>query len=244
VVTSADLGWSLPAGAQGRLFDTAGTVDIALSGTGSATLSDTSVVRYYLRMTYDEVQSPLNTPPVARTDSVITRKNKGVIIDPLSNDLDADGDPIQMLGIESQSTQGGQVQFFSGDSLVVYQPPADFVGADAFTYQISDGVGGTASGIVAIDVRPPDLPTIKALPESPLALEGGSRWTSRMESSPSAYPESEARPAWTESCPWSEFDSIFSRTPEQVAPRWPFETFWPLIRRERRYGLIRSDRAF
>jgi hypothetical protein len=173
-VSSTDVNWNLPAGAQGRLFDAGGTVDVAMSGAGSATLSDTSIVRYYLRMTYDEVQSPLNTPPVARTDSVVVRKNERAIIAPLSNDSDADGDPLQMLSIESESTQGGAVRFFSGDSLVLYQPPIDFVGQDAFHYEISDGAGGTATGTVAIDVRLPDLPTIKALPDSPLALEGGS----------------------------------------------------------------------
>ena len=48
---------------------------------------------------------------------------------------------------------GGSV--ISSNGLITYVPPVDFVGADTFDYTISDGQGGSALGLVTINVWPP-----------------------------------------------------------------------------------------
>jgi hypothetical protein len=67
----------------------------------------------------------------------------------LANDTDPDGDPLSSLLISGPS--GGGITL-NADGSFTYTPNANFHGADGFTYQISDGHGGTAVASVAITV--------------------------------------------------------------------------------------------
>jgi hypothetical protein len=63
---------------------------------------------------------------------------------------DPDNDPLSVAAAGPTSTNGGTVTLTS--TSVTYQPVADFVGSDLFSYAISDGRGGLATNTVAISV--------------------------------------------------------------------------------------------
>jgi hypothetical protein len=63
---------------------------------------------------------------------------------------DPDNDPLSVIAAGPASTNGGTVTL-TGTS-VTYQPVTDFVGADLFSYIISDGRGGLATNTVVVTV--------------------------------------------------------------------------------------------
>lgn len=106
----------------------------------------------------DPTMGPLNRPPVAGTDSVGGRRNTSTelkVSKLVRNDSDPDGDPLSIVGVSVTSAQGGTVVLSA--SSISYTPPLDFVGADVFTYDLSDGRGGMATGLVNVTVA--DTPT-------------------------------------------------------------------------------------
>ena len=76
-------------------------------------------------------------------------KTRPVTVDVVANDTDVDGDArtLQSVGTASH----GSVTIVSGQAQ--YSPAADFNGTDSFTYVVSDGHGGTATGTVNITVN-------------------------------------------------------------------------------------------
>jgi len=99
-----------------------------------------------------------NLPPVAADDQATTEEDVAVIIDVLANDTDINpGDTLSISAV----TQGthGQVTI-NNDDTITYTPGAGFVGADQFTYTISDGQGGTDTATVDLDVTPAPVPPL------------------------------------------------------------------------------------
>ena len=90
-----------------------------------------------------------NTPPVARNDSATTQQDQSVTINVLSNDSDADNDPLSISAVGSANNGSVQVN----GSTVVYTPNTGFYGTDSFTYTISDGNGGTDQANVTVTVE-------------------------------------------------------------------------------------------
>jgi len=88
-----------------------------------------------------------NTAPIAADDNAATTNGSSVMIPVLANDTDADGDPLTIDSV-SNPANGTVVM---GDTQITYQPNADFVGVDTFTYTISDGTD-TASATVTVNV--------------------------------------------------------------------------------------------
>ena len=62
----------------------------------------------------------------------------------------ADGDAYKILAI-SQPVSG--IAVLNSNHTITYTPNASFSGRDPFTYTISDGRGGTATGQVVVTVR-------------------------------------------------------------------------------------------
>jgi hypothetical protein len=91
--------------------------------------------------------------PVAHDDSYSMRPGQVLDIPApglLANDSDPDGDPLSIQFIDVTGLQGtAQVQ---ADGHMTFTPTAGFTGNTQFSYQLSDGVGGTATGIVRIAV--------------------------------------------------------------------------------------------
>ncbi|WP_279349256.1 Ig-like domain-containing protein [Erythrobacter litoralis] len=91
-----------------------------------------------------------NPAPTAANDTATTDEDTSVDIAILPNDVDPDGDPLQVI---SASAQNGTVAI-QPDGTLTYTPNADFNGPDAITYTISDGNGGRSTAAVTVTVNP------------------------------------------------------------------------------------------
>ena len=92
--------------------------------------------------------SPVNDNPVAQADSGSTTQGVPVVLNVLANDTDVDGDALSVTAVGAASN--GAVDIYNGQ--VRYSPNSGYTGSDAFTYSISDGHGGTATGNVSVNV--------------------------------------------------------------------------------------------
>ncbi|WP_440875138.1 Ig-like domain-containing protein [Thalassotalea sp. PLHSN55] len=107
------------------------------------------------------VMMTTNTMPLANQDNISMLRNESRIIDVLSNDSDADGDPLT-LGVVSAIFGEGTI---TAEQMIDYTPPANFAGIDTITYSISDGNGGVASSTAVVEVRVNQAPVINSEPE-------------------------------------------------------------------------------
>jgi hypothetical protein len=119
----------------------------------------------------------INTPPVAGTVTIERDPTNGVkvsIATLLSNDSDADGDPITFIAANTNSANGGTVVSSSG--WLFYTPPLGFTNTDTFTYTINDGLGAPVTGVVAVNIRVDNGPsanlTISNLGNGVFAIRG------------------------------------------------------------------------
>lgn len=76
----------------------------------------------------------------------------------LLHDNEPDGDPLSIIAVSPTSTNGGSVVL--GFTDITYTPAVDYVGADAFTYTLSDDRGATALATVEVTVTPNPSPSI------------------------------------------------------------------------------------
>jgi hypothetical protein len=90
-----------------------------------------------------------NAIPVAIPDEVSVSTGGFVSINPLSNDSDGDGDVIYITQISGASNGTATLR---DDQRVLYFPNSGFAGAELFTYTVSDGMGGTATGTILVSV--------------------------------------------------------------------------------------------
>jgi len=101
---------------------------------------------------------PINDAPVANADSATVAEDGTVDVPVLGNDTDAEGDTLTVAAV-TQGTHG--VAAINPDKSVKYTPAANYRGSDSFTYTVSDGNGGTATGAVTI--------TVTAVNDAPVA---------------------------------------------------------------------------
>ncbi len=92
-----------------------------------------------------------NRFPTAQADSGTTLSGAALTINVLANDSDPDGDLLSVAGF-TQPAHGTVTQVSGG---LRYTPASGYVGTDSFTYTISDGRGGTATGTVSVTVQAP-----------------------------------------------------------------------------------------
>jgi hypothetical protein len=103
----------------------------------------------------DAVFSTLNTPPVAAPDMFAVEPNTLLAIPVaaiLGNDTDSDGDALTVTNVSAPAQAGATTTF--GLGMIAYQPPANFIGTDSFSYTITDGFGGAATATVTVQVKP------------------------------------------------------------------------------------------
>jgi hypothetical protein len=97
----------------------------------------------------------VNETPVAVNDNLNVTEDNSItfpsVIDLLGNDSDMDGDALSISGF-TQPVNGTLAD--NADGTFTYTPTGNFNGTDNFTYTISDGNGGTASGTAIIFVAP------------------------------------------------------------------------------------------
>ncbi len=94
--------------------------------------------------------APVNDPPVAEDDAVTTDEDTPVTVPVLTNDSDADGDP---LTITDATAPNGTV-VINPDGTVTYTPDENFNGTDVITYTVSDGNGGFDTATLTVTVDP------------------------------------------------------------------------------------------
>jgi uncharacterized protein (TIGR03382 family) len=104
-------------------------------------------------MTVNEV----NDPPTVLADNVFVDRNSGPNpLDVLANDSSAPDGPETLTITAVTQPANGTVTFTATN--VSFTPAANFIGNTAFTYTVSDGRGGTATGTVTVTVRPVNAP--------------------------------------------------------------------------------------
>ncbi|OQX25720.1 MAG: hypothetical protein BWK80_14075, partial [Desulfobacteraceae bacterium IS3] len=93
---------------------------------------------------------PVNDLPLVENDNAVTYQGASLLISPLLNDSDTDGDEISIVSF-SQPDNGSVRD--NGDGTLIYTPRYAFFGQrDIFTYIAADGKGGTDTGVVNITV--------------------------------------------------------------------------------------------
>ena len=99
---------------------------------------------------------PPNQKPVAGDDIAVTTAPNAVTIRALDNDIDPDGDPLQMVAVSTPAH--GTAEILNNGAFITYTPAAGFSGTDTFTYDIDDFRGGTDTGTVTVTVNPGQTP--------------------------------------------------------------------------------------
>ncbi|MEZ4677797.1 MAG: Ig-like domain-containing protein [Caldilineaceae bacterium] len=95
-----------------------------------------------------------NTVPLAVNDTATMPQGTAITLRVLANDVDAEGDSLTITDVDTPANGSA-----THDGLViVYTPKSDFVGQETFTYTIEDGKGGTAVGVVVVEVTPSATP--------------------------------------------------------------------------------------
>ena len=114
--------------------------------------------------------TPVNDPPTAVDDVLVTLRDTAGSVAVLENDTDVDGDT---LAVGSVSTPAHGSATLEADGTITYQPAPGYDGADGFDYSIGDGAGGSASGHVAVTVVAVNAPPV-AVDDSASVAEDGS----------------------------------------------------------------------
>ena len=98
-------------------------------------------------------ENPHNQAPDAKDDVAVTDEDTAVYGNVLDNDRDPDGDDL-WVSLVTAPDSGNVV--LNEDGTYTYTPNAGFSGFDSFTYLIDDGMGGTDTAVVYIQVNPVD----------------------------------------------------------------------------------------
>jgi hypothetical protein len=104
--------------------------------------------------------TPVNRAPSSANDTLTTTTDSAVSFTAaflLVNDSDPDGDPVAVTSVAATSARAGTIASTSPGSWT-YTPAPGVSGADSFTYVISDGRGGSATGTVNVTVNAPAPP--------------------------------------------------------------------------------------
>ncbi len=130
------------------------TVSDGQGGTDTATVSG--------------IVTPVNDEPDAVYDGPLTTpEDTPLVISPLTNDTDADGDSLSITEIDGNpivpggapvAVTGGTVSLASDGITLTFSPNPDYNGSADFDYTISDGNGGTNSTTVDLEVTPTNDP--------------------------------------------------------------------------------------
>ena len=103
-------------------------------------------------MTVEEAMHP-NSDPVAVDDMFSVDEDVTLTGNVLTNDTDADNDPLTVTQQTLTTDTGAKVDIQSSGDFT-YTPLENANGSDSFTYTVDDGNGGTGTATVNIDVLP------------------------------------------------------------------------------------------
>jgi hypothetical protein len=141
-------------GASGKTYTTV-QADVGTIITVSADYTDDQSTVESLTSAGTAAVTNVNDTPVAVNDNLNATEDHSMTItsvtDLLANDSDMDGDTLTLSGF-TQPANGILVD--NADGTLAYTPGGNFWGIDSFTYTISDGNSGTASGTAIIVIAP------------------------------------------------------------------------------------------
>jgi VCBS repeat-containing protein len=113
-----------------------------------------------------------DTPPIETVaDDFYVAQNGASVFNPLANDVAAEGSTLTLATINGETAvAGSEVLTNAGGSLlvnangtVIYNAPDGYIGADSFTYTVSDGTSQSAEQVASITVTETNLaPTVSA----------------------------------------------------------------------------------
>ena len=109
--------------------------------------------------------------PLAVADAAIATAGQSVGIDVLANDSDPDSDPLTITAVTQPAAnflQVGTVSIATGGKSLSYLPAVGTTGVHTFSYTVSDGRGGVATGTVSVTINTPPV----AVADSVFALAG------------------------------------------------------------------------
>jgi hypothetical protein len=121
------------------------------SGSTTITITVTDASGGQASTAFELVVTPVNDVPIAQDDFASTIQDTPVSIQLLANDIDVDGDLLQIDSIGSPAYGSLQVQ---GEA-VLYIPAPGYTGLDLFTYTVTDGNFGSLPATVTITIKPP-----------------------------------------------------------------------------------------
>lgn len=119
------------------------------NGTDTITYTITDPAGHQASSTVAVTVNPINDAPVAENDSTATAFNTAVIIAPLVNDSDVDGDTLAITGTPT-SADGTVV--VNGDGTLTFTPNAGFTGVATIDYAITDPSGLTDTATISVTV--------------------------------------------------------------------------------------------
>jgi hypothetical protein len=117
--------------------------------------------------------------PVAKHDKYSTEANKPILATILENDLDPDGNGINLLSVSSPTKEGGHVTM-NKNGTVTFTPLQGFIGKDSFSYMILDEKGKTDQARVDITIKGTPNTEQNLVPQPPIE-EGTSNMDSGQE---------------------------------------------------------------
>lgn len=93
-----------------------------------------------------------NQAPVPQTVTARVVAGQTVRVQVPLDNIDPDGDSVQLLGVDSNPQKGSVSSVGAGD--IEYQAGSYSAGTDTFTYTVVDGLGARATGTVRIGIAP------------------------------------------------------------------------------------------
>jgi Big-like domain-containing protein len=125
--------------------------ELNASGAVVATIDQTDLFTVAGRILGGPVAPPTpNQPPVAGNDTATSLLGADARISVLDNDIDPDGDPLQISAIGAPAH--GSASLNNNGVIITYTPEPGFAGVDSFTYTIDDFRGGSATATVTVTV--------------------------------------------------------------------------------------------
>ena len=93
--------------------------------------------------------TPVNDPPKANDDKIVTKEDTPATIDVLANDIEIDN---ELLVVSKVTRSAGGSVTINPNGTLTYTPNENFYGTDAFIYTITDREGETDTATVKVEV--------------------------------------------------------------------------------------------
>ena len=151
-VPAIDSAWAISAPANAIIATNMIGFEIRLSDGIAPHVTDTNTL---VVATFAN-RPPVVGPPVT-IQRIFTQDVKVPVANLLADASDPDDDPVSIGSVSPRSQAGASVESYAG--WIIYTPPAGFTGDDAFTYLVSDGFGGTATGTIKVIAGPNERPS-------------------------------------------------------------------------------------